>query len=132
MASLVTKIEASANKRVAVAGRLVLEDRKDRAPEKTGQLRKSGKVSQVRRFGTSFVITIEFTAPQAEWLEKGTKPHVIEAKGFGAMRFYSAVAGEVIQATIINHPGSKKHRGWFTNGLKPAWTRSLRQAGAIT
>lgn len=52
--------------------------------------------------------------PQAEFVEKGTDPHIIEAPGRGpnsrnakALRFYSQRAGWFVFRKRVHHPGTK-------------------------
>lgn len=128
MSSLENKLRKRAAEKVAIASVLTLEKKRADAPKKTGKLRGSGRVGGIRVLGNVYSTSIEFTEPQASFTQDGTKPHDITARGFGAMKFYWLKAGEVIEATTVHHPGSKKHRGWFTKGLQETWRNSLRRA----
>ena len=46
-------------------------------------------------------------APHATYLEHGTPPHMIMARGKKALRFYSRRAGKVVFAKFVKHPGTK-------------------------
>lgn len=60
-------------------------------------------------------LTDENGAPIHYFLEFGTRPHKIEAKGklFGGADalHWKGPTGKNVFAKIVNHPGSKKHKG---------------------
>lgn len=74
---------------------------------------------------------IGYTAPQANWTEYGTPPHVIRPKGPGyPLRFYWPRVGGVVAFWKVNHPGSHKRDGWFSDTMakyRAALRRAARQ-----
>jgi hypothetical protein len=129
MTSLTRKVEEAAARRTARAAIATLHQKQADAPSKTGTMRATGRVLPLRRQGNSFITGIEFTSKIAVFLEKGTGPHKIESRGFGPLHFYFAKAGKAIDTFVVNHPGSKKHVGWFSKNLQSVWSRSLQQSG---
>lgn len=89
--------------------------------------------------------TVEYPTKVANFLEDGTRPHVIRARRGKALRFvWTGVArnpasrpasGRVPQSTgtatyffrSVHHPGSTKQRGWWSGIVNQRrWERQLR------
>ena len=73
---------------------------KERAPRRTGALVKS-----IRKTIRERAAVIGPTVPYAIYVEYGTRPHEIRPVHARALRF--EVAGEVVFATRVWHPGTK-------------------------
>ena len=73
----------------------------------TGRLSASMKWDtwQPRKFGYQGQITT--SAPYALYVDKGTRPHVIRAKGGGMLRFFWPKVGAWVAFKKVNHPGFK-------------------------
>jgi hypothetical protein len=69
--------------------------------DRTGELRRS----IIRGQKSTWVHFLKATAPYAKYVEGGTKPHRIEAKRRGALRFVQH--GEIRFRRGVNHPGTK-------------------------
>ena len=62
--------------------------------------------AQIRRTGTGdFQGVIKVDHPAALYVLNGTRPHRIVPRTKKALRF--TVGGQVVYATLVNHPGSK-------------------------
>jgi hypothetical protein len=71
--------------------------------------------------------SIEATAPQADYTEKGTRPHVIRPRKVGGVLvFFLPQAGRTVFARSVNHPGNPA-RPWFAPTLKAGWEGWLRR-----
>ena len=127
MSSLENKVRARAVSLVVQATGLTLQQKRGDAPYRTGELRRSGRVLPLRSQGNVYSSGIEFTADHAAMLDRGTPPHIIRAKGGGLLGFYNEKAGKIIGVTEVHHPGSKKHKGWFSRGLAVVWRNNLRR-----
>lgn len=87
-------------------------DRLDRTvPVKTGALKRSRRV-QMRASGNVMVASITYGQPYGQYLDEGVRPHVIRPRRARVLRFVSG--GKVVYAKRVNHPGTNKHRGWFS------------------
>lgn len=73
---------------------------RDKAPIRTGLLRAS-----IRREIKDTEAIISSTAPYSIFIEMGSRPHEIKPVFAKALRF--EVAGEVIFAARVHHPGSR-------------------------
>lgn len=80
------------------------------APVDTGALSRSGQV-QTTASGTGAVSTLTYTEEYASFLEDGTGPHVIEGNPLLAFQW----GGQTVIVHSVNHPGSTKWKGWFSN-----------------
>lgn len=140
----IVRARAVAMHRLAV--RMTEADLDRRVPRVKGNLARSKRVSY--SLGANVLSArIEYTARQAEWTDKGTRPHVIvprrarvlrfpavgrgrqpvSGRGFRGRRAFSPVG--VRFAMRVNHPGNKGN-GWFTKAVTPAkWSGYLRAAG---
>lgn len=77
----------------------------DAAPKRTGNFSKQIRMNQS---GSGGGLVYRFTAPNplADWIIHGTKPHAIDPKSGGVLRFVVA-SGDVVFARHVNHPGTK-------------------------
>ena len=76
------------------------------APRKTGRLRRSIRIKSAR---SGYEIAMGGAeAPYAPYLEFGTRPCIIRARNARALRF--ELAGEIVYARYVRHPGLKPHR----------------------
>lgn len=89
-------------------------------PVKTGKTKRSRRVSFTT--GRTLSALVEYTTPQADFTDKGTRPHTIRPRRAKVLRF--VVGGRVVFARVVHHPGSTKHKGWFTNVTNAAAWRS--------
>lgn len=118
--------------RAITVHRRALQDRADtaarNAPEDTGATKRS--VKQTRRVtGNTISGVLEFTTPQAGYTDRGTRPHVIRARKARALSFYWPKAGRRVAFRQVNHPGSRKHQGWFSRTVTPReWSQALTRA----
>lgn len=94
------QLEASVSHAIAVAAARVLQMAKQRVPVKTGKLQRS-----IRSRVSKTTATVSANAPYASFVENGTKPHTITAKGGGFLRF--RVNGRVIFKRSVRHPGTR-------------------------
>lgn len=52
-------------------------------------------------------------APQSEWTEEGTTPHLITPRGSGyPLKFFWPKVGKVVRFPYVNHPGNAA-KPWF-------------------
>ena len=84
------------------------------APEKTGELRKS---IEFHLSGHTLIVAAH--APYAAWVELGTKPHPIDAKG--PYSLHNAETGQYF-GPHVNHPGTRP---------QPYLRRALLTVGAM-
>jgi hypothetical protein len=84
-----------------------------------GEKLRASRLIMERPFdGRTFSAAITYTAPQAEYTERGTEPHVIEpGRPSKALHFYWPKIGGMATFARVNHPGSHKHDGWFASAL---------------
>lgn len=90
------------------------------APVATGELARSGRVSGIDRRGESLVASISFPVEQATFTDEGTRPHRISVRTAKVLTDGVSFFGKA-----VNHPGSTKHVGWFTDTAEDAWPRHL-------
>lgn len=73
-------------------------------PVDTGKTRNSIKVVKETSWrGPTWRVVVE--SPVGEYLENGTKPHIIRPRRAQVLRF--TVGGRVVYAKIVHHPGTK-------------------------
>lgn len=60
----------------------------------------------------------------AGYLEEGTSPHRIPGNPLLAFQWH----GRLTIVHWVDHPGSTKHVGWFSNDAESIWLDSLNQA----
>ena len=92
------------------------------APARTGRLRRSIRV--VEGAGGYVVLMGGHGAPYAQFVEYGSRPHIIRARRAMALRF--EVRGEVVYAKYVRHPGTRAQRI-----LARAMEESLRELDGI-
>ena len=80
------------------------------APIDTGALSRSGEV-QTQGDGSGAVATLTFTEDYASYLEEGTGPHTITGNPLLAFEW----GGQTVIVHSVQHPGSTKNVGWFTD-----------------
>ena len=73
---------------------------KEKAPKKTGRLRRS-----IHKKVGRYEAEIGPTAPYAFHVEYGTRPHIIRPIRARALRF--EVGGRIFFARLVHHPGTK-------------------------
>lgn len=92
------------------------------APIVSGELRRSGELTPVLTLGTRWLRELRFTAPQAEWTDKGTKPHTIRVKNARALVFFWPKAPAELGGPgtyfflKVNHPGNPAQL-WFSGNV---------------
>lgn len=74
---------------------------------KTGRLTASMKWRTWEPSTFGYKGEIKTTAPYARFVDMGTRPHVIRAKGGGMLRFYWPKVGAWVQFKQVQHPGFK-------------------------
>ena len=85
--------------------------------DRSGQLRASVFGTKTGSFAQGNLIgEVHATAPYASFINDGTPPHVIEAKG-KVLRFESG--GKVAFARRVNHPGIRARKFMETEALTP-------------
>lgn len=97
----------------------IVDDRLDKtAPVKTGRLKRSRR-TRLSTAGDLLSADIDYQARSrsgggdyGEFLDEGVRPHVIRPRRAKVLRF--VVGGRVVYARKVNHPGTNKHRGWFS------------------
>ena len=101
--TLPVKVHRNINRAALRAGaKVYLEEVKQNIPAASGQLRASARITS-RAKGDEVSASVKvgnFVAWYAHLVEFDTRPHVIRARGNGAMRFGSVTTREV------NHPGT--------------------------
>lgn len=96
-----------------------------RAPVRTGKLKRSRRVS-ISSGGSLLSATIEYPLKYGDYLDEGVRPHTIRPRRAKALRF--VVGGRVVFARVVHHPGTNKHRGWFSRATSAAdWRLVLAQ-----
>lgn len=83
-------------------GEAVAAQARTNAPRDTGELANSIRV-EMQAVGVDVVVDVE----HATSVIKGTRPHVIAAKGGGVLRFPSKRSGAVVYRRRVNHPGTQ-------------------------
>lgn len=78
------------------------------APVDTGRLRSSGKIEYSGFFGFRPKAVVRFDVNYAEFVNDGTRPHIIRPKNAKALRF--RVGGQVVYARVVHHPGTRGTR----------------------
>jgi hypothetical protein len=100
-----------------------LEGLKAEAPVDTGELRDSGYIRQKTETGPRLSAVISFEAEQGVFTDEGTKPHKISVRTKKVLS-----DGKNFFGTSVNHPGSTKHIGWFTDAAPFIWRRALKDS----
>jgi hypothetical protein len=80
------------------------------APIDTGALSQSGTVD-TQGTADGAVSTLKFTEEYAGFLDEGTGPHEIAGNPLLAFEW----GGQTVIVHSVQHPGSTKHKGWFTD-----------------
>jgi len=77
-----------------------------KTPKKSGKVAASWTIHYHKiQDGIVWEISPDGKEQEVTWLEFGTKPHVIEAREGGALKF--EIGGETIFANRVFHPGTK-------------------------
>lgn len=105
------------------AARLRESDIAAAAPIDTGALSQSGEV-QTTPTGDGAVSVIRFTEEYAGYLDEGTGPHTITGNPLLAFEW----GGQTVIVHSVQHPGSTKHKGWFTDraGDEGLWALAVQ------
>ena len=74
---------------------------KEKAPKRTGKLRKS-----IRKVQRGFEAYVFPTVPYALYVEYGTRPHLIRPVRAQALRFETRT-GKIVFTRLVRHPGTK-------------------------
>lgn len=87
----------------------LMADLRDGAPEASGATRRGLRRTPM---GSPPVLaaTVESTTPQGEWVEEGTRPHLILPR-HGTVLVFDGASGPVF-SRFVNHPGTEPRR-WF-------------------
>lgn len=94
-------------------------------PFKTGALKRSRRV-RISTAGDLLTADVEYTKKYGDYLDEGVRPHTIRPRNAKALRF--VVGGRVVFAKVVHHPGTNKHRGWFSRIVSAAdWRLTLNQ-----
>jgi hypothetical protein len=96
---------------------------------RTGAAADSVKVIPAEEDGEYTVGAVEAggdSAPEVEWLETGTAPHIIEAKEGGVLAF--EMGGHTVFARVVHHPGTRAY-GIFEQVEEevPLWEQKLQE-----
>lgn len=86
------------------------------------KLRDSVRSIQYERGDSVFGTIIEVSAPHAEYVSKGTRPHRIEPRQAKVLRF--EVDGQIVFARFVEHPGTEANP-YFENTTQ-TWPDVLR------
>lgn len=105
------------------AGRALERELAAAAPIDTGELSQSGEVT-AQPAGTGASASVTFTAEHASFLDSGTGPHEITGNPFLAFD----VGGQTVVVRSVQHPGSTKHRGWFSDRVRDSGPVLLQTA----
>jgi hypothetical protein len=95
------------------------------SPYKSGDTQESVDVINFTATGSTLTCTAVATTPQAEWTDKGTRPHDIRPRNKKALRF--KVGGRTVFAKVVHHPGNDGTR-WFSNTGPREWSGALQRA----
>ena len=94
------------------------------ANKKTGKLMASLHVIK-KTMSKGIAFDAGSTVHYALFMEEGTRPHKISAKGGGYLKFFWPKVGKVVYFHSVNHPGTKPYH-FLINGLERAlrmWER---------
>ena len=80
------------------------------APIDTGALSRSGQVTTAPN-GAGATATLTFTEDYASYLDEGTGQHTITGNPLLAFQW----GGQTVIVHSVEHPGSTKNVGWFTD-----------------
>lgn len=102
---------------------------KKRAPFRDGLLRsriRSGGLRAPRSRVKTVSFATETNMDYPSFLDGGTRPHVIRIKTKKVLASYQqpGVADQIF-GTVVNHPGSTKDVGWWSDA---PWDEELRKA----
>lgn len=98
------------------------------SPVDTGETRQS--VTTEITSGPPFCSAVlEAPTPQARYTDEGTGPHVIEGNPLLVFEWQ----GRTVFFRSVNHPGSTKHVGWFSEGVvnDDRWGSALESGWAL-
>lgn len=86
---------------------------------RTGFLQRSTK-TKVKRLKSGRLLVIDNTAPYADSIDGGAKPHVISARRVSHLAFFWKKVGRFIRTKSVNHPGNRPYkfmyRAWQSAG----------------
>lgn len=113
-----------------VAARAITELVRDRAPVESGATRDA--VDWRPDGFLEFRVFVDAEeVPQARFTDSGTQAHQIVAgtnTNHGILSDFATggsffVGGTAENPAVVNHPGSTKHKGWFTDAPWDTWIR---------
>lgn len=99
----------------------------DAAPVDTGELRASLEQEGGVDTGAEIIGAVGFTAEHASWQDEGTDPHEIVGNPLLAFE----IDGHVVIVHSVQHPGSHKNDGWWSNNATDeGWGAACEAAAA--
>lgn len=96
----------------------------------TGETARSVRVDELPEFGNRLAWRAVAPTPQAEWTDKGTRPHPISPipnRPNAHLRFVIPGVGVIFTKKTVHHPGTTG-TGWFTDTVRDEWAPALRRA----
>jgi len=102
---LTRAIRGASRAELREAGRQVVNRARVLAPVDTGRLRASIKADPPRLLTFRPSVTIGSNVEYAEFVNDGTRPHIIRPRRGRALRF--VVGGRVVYARVVHHPGTR-------------------------
>lgn len=131
MSELRRKVQRRAETLHSAAGKLLADQLARELPRETGRLADSARYQGPRRLSETHITGALMTdaEPYDEYVEKGTRPHVIRPVRRQALRF-NVAGGRTVFATKVNHPGTKP--GHQVRNKARDWGRALRAASFLT
>lgn len=75
-------------------------------------------------------VSIEYTAPQGEWTDAGTRPHQI--RGNPLLVFFWPKVGRTVAFPKVNHPGNPPQNWWSDVVNAANWRSALSSAARST
>jgi len=98
-------------------------------------LRDTWQQSGPTTIGTTYRVTVGYTAPQAAFSNDLQAPHVITPRRPGyPLRFWSNLAGDEVRAMRVNHPGNANAAslGWWDKNVNDVtWRTELIVAAGL-
>ena len=89
-------------------GPMLLSGVQAEAPRRSGKFA-AGITLKMGGEGANVSFQIGIPRPLGQWIQEGTRPHIITPKGAGyPLRF--EVGGRVVFAYLVHHPGTKPNR----------------------
>jgi hypothetical protein len=86
-------------------------------PVDTGDTREAAHIEPGASSAPLLSATLVVDTPQARYTDEGTGPHVIEGNPLLVFEW----GGRTVFFRSVNHPGSTKHVGWFSERVVGKW-----------